>query len=231
MIAYSITYVSYIIFSDLKRMKDLNQLVLWTTQRKIIHQNVKAYHLHQQEAKAQPDTSLTLTEPKLSTSTGKRKERASTKGDMSRESRSSTSLTTSTASRKKLKIEKELLQMCVSYETDMIIYNTIKENVRDILMEVIKEFKESYDKEINDVCNSLINEMAIETLIDLLHDEKKELLIYEDFIYNFSKDILDEGMLKVETEKILHDKVDKQKGFKPCFRLHQNFIGNHPDYY
>ena len=53
--------------------------------------------------KAQPDTSLTLTEPKPSTSTGKRKERASTKGNMSRESRSSTSLTTSTASRKKSK--------------------------------------------------------------------------------------------------------------------------------
>ena len=32
--------------------------------------------------------------------------------------------------------------MCVSYETDMIIYNTIKEDVRDIVMEVIKEFKE-----------------------------------------------------------------------------------------
>ena len=115
----------------------------------------------------------------------------------------------------KVKIEKELLQMCVSYETDMIIYNTIKEDVRDIVMEVIKEFKESYDKEINDVCNSLIDEMAIETLIDLLHDEKKELLIYEDFIYNFSKEILDEGMLEVETEKIVHDEIEKQKGFKP----------------
>ena len=51
--------------------------------------------------KAQPDTSLTLAEPKPSTSSGKRKERASTKGNMSRESRSSKSLTTSVASRKK----------------------------------------------------------------------------------------------------------------------------------
>ena len=147
--------------------------------------------------KAQPDTSLTLAEPKPSTSSGKRKVRASTKGDMSRESRSSTSLTTSATSKKKVKIEKELFGICVSYEIDMIIFNTIKEDVRDIVMEVIKEFKESYDKEINDVSNSLIDEMAIETLIDLLHDEKKELLIYEDFICTFSKEILDEGMLEV----------------------------------
>ena len=55
--------------------------------------------------------------------------------------------------------------------------------------------------------------MAIETLIDLLHDEKKELLIYEDFIYTFSKEILDEGMLEVEKEKIIHDEIDKQQGF------------------
>ena len=147
--------------------------------------------------KAQPDTSLTLAEPKPSTSSGKRKVRASTKGDMSRESRSSTSLTTSATSKKKVKIEKELFGICVIYEIDMIIFNTIKEDVRDIVMEVIKEFKESYDKEINDVSNSLIDEMAIETLIDLLHDEKKELLIYEDFICTFSKEILDEGMLEV----------------------------------
>ena len=120
--------------------------------------------------KAQADTSLTLAEPKPSTSSGKRKERASTKGDMSRESRSSTSLTTSAASRKQVKIEKELFGMCVHYKTDMIIFNTIKEDVREIVMEVIKEFKESYDKEINDVSISLIDEMAIETLIDLLHD-------------------------------------------------------------
>ena len=123
MIAYSVTYMSHIIFSDLKRKKDLNQLVLSKTQRKIIHQNVKSYPLHQE--KAQADTSLTLAEPKPSTSSGKRKERASTKGDMSRESRS-TSLTTSAASRKQVKIEKELFGMCVSYETDMIIFNTIK---------------------------------------------------------------------------------------------------------
>ena len=96
--------------------------------------------------KAQPDTSLTLEEPKPSTSSGKRRGRASTKGDMSRESRSSTSLTTSAASRKQVKIEKELFGMCVSYETDMIIFNTIKEDVRDIVMEVINEFKESNEK-------------------------------------------------------------------------------------
>ena len=45
--------------------------------------------------------------------------------------------------------------------------------------------------------------------------KRKELLIYEDFIYNLSKEILDEGMLKVETEKIVHDEIVKQKGFKP----------------
>ena len=98
--------------------------------------------------------------------------RASTKGDKSRESISSTSLT-SASSRKQVKIEKGLFEMYVSYETDMIIFNTIKEDVRDIVMEVINEFKESNDKEIIDVCNSLIDELAVETVIDLLHDEKK----------------------------------------------------------
>ena len=124
--------------------------------------------------KSQPDTFSTLAETKPSTSSGKRKVRSSTKGDTSRDSRSPTSLTTSAASRKQVNIEKELFGMCVSYETNMIIFNTIKEDVKDIVMEVIKEFKESYDKEINDICIFLIDEIAIETVIDLLHDEKKD---------------------------------------------------------
>ena len=169
-------YIYYIIFSDLKREKDLNQLVLWITCKKDNTPKHKSLSSTPgRGTKSQPDTSSTLAEPKPSTSSGKRKVRSSTKGNMSRDSRSSTSLTTFAASRKQVKIEKELFGMCVSYKTDMIIFNTIKEDVRDIVMEVIKEFKESYDKEINDVCNSLIDEMAIETLIDLLHDEKKEI--------------------------------------------------------
>ena len=55
-------------------------------------------------------------------------------------------------------------------------FNTIKEDVREIVMEVIKEFKESYDKEINDVSISLIDEMAIETLIDYCMIKKKNYL-------------------------------------------------------
>ena len=89
-----------IIFSDLKTKKDLN----WYCGQHKERYTPKCKSLSSTPArgtKAQPDTSLTLTEPKPSTSTGKRKERASTKGDTSRESRSSTSLTTSTASRKK----------------------------------------------------------------------------------------------------------------------------------
>ena len=120
--------------------------------------------------------------------------------------------------------------MCVSYETDMIIFNTIKEDVRDIVMEVIKEFKESYDKEINEVCSSLIDEMAIETLIDLLHDEKKELFIYEDFNYTFSKDILDKGMLgRWRKRKLYMTKLTNSKVSNPFH--HHKFKDDCPDYY
>ena len=41
--------------------------------------------------------------------------------------------------------------MCVDYKTDMIIFNTMKDDVRDIVMEVIKECKQSDDKIINEV--------------------------------------------------------------------------------
>ena len=34
--------------------------------------------------------------------------------------------------------------------------------------------------------------------------KKKMILIYEDFLYCFSKEILDESMLEVGTEKVVH---------------------------
>ena len=53
--------MSHIIFSDLKRKKDLNQLVLSKTQRKTIHQNVKILSSTPGKGtKAQADTSSTL---------------------------------------------------------------------------------------------------------------------------------------------------------------------------
>ena len=89
--------------------------------------------------------------------------------------------------------------------------------------------KNQMRKEINDVCNSLIDELAVETVIDLLHDEKKELLIYEDFLYTFSKEILDQAMLEVETEKIVHDEMRNSKVSNPFLLL--KLVDKCPNYY
>ena len=219
MIASSITYVYCFIFSDLKTSKDLNPLILWVLARKKIHHDIQGKSsMPGRSTKSQPGTSSNSVEPKPSTSSGKRKVRSSKKGDTSKDSRSSTSLAASVASRKQVKLDKKLFGMCVDYETDMVISNVIKEDVRDVVNEVIKECQESDDKMINEVCNSLKDKIPMGTVINVLNDERKEILHYKDFIYNFSKEILDESMLEVEMEKIvqheLQEQQDQQEGFK-----------------